>query len=171
MRYEDYIANLTGLAVDVVNAGSAQDLPGISGQMFTDHRVTPPSDDELSTLLPMVRLGLEALTGNGDILCLNELLSAYPSRLYLSTHEGEGPAHLHHAVDGEPGLDWLGRCCAAGMAHVACGVPDVTVGKCAAVQCGRFFVDQSRNRSRKFCSNACASRTTVAAYRARRLSR
>jgi hypothetical protein len=26
----------------------------------------------------------------------------------------------------------------------------------------------SRNRSRRFCSNACASRTTVAAYRARR---
>ncbi|MEV0173240.1 CGNR zinc finger domain-containing protein [Streptomyces sp. NPDC050803] len=28
-------------------------------------------------------------------------------------------------------------------------------------------VGQSRNRTRRFCSNACASRTTVAAYRAR----
>ncbi|WP_436850251.1 CGNR zinc finger domain-containing protein, partial [Streptomyces monashensis] len=28
--------------------------------------------------------------------------------------------------------------------------------------------DDSRNRTRRFCSNACASRTTVAAYRARR---
>ncbi|MFE2950292.1 CGNR zinc finger domain-containing protein [Embleya sp. NPDC059267] len=28
-------------------------------------------------------------------------------------------------------------------------------------------MDQSRNRTRRFCANACASRTTVAAHRAR----
>ena len=38
---------------------------------------------------------------------------------------------------------------------------------CAAAGCGRWFADTSRNRSRRYCSGACASRTTVAAFRAR----
>ncbi|WP_406158461.1 CGNR zinc finger domain-containing protein [Streptomyces canus] len=43
----------------------------------------------------------------------------------------------------------------------------MTLGRCAAAGCEDYFVDQSRNRTRRFCSHACASRTTVAAYRAR----
>lgn len=43
----------------------------------------------------------------------------------------------------------------------------MTLGRCAAAGCENYFVDQSRNRTRRFYSNACASRTTVAAYRAR----
>lgn len=38
---------------------------------------------------------------------------------------------------------------------------------CAGTPCRRVFVDKSRNRSRRYCSNACASRSTVAAYRSR----
>jgi len=51
---------------------------------------------------------------------------------------------------------------------VICGDPNVTVGRCQAARCQRFYVDDSGNRSRRFCANACASRTNVAAYRARR---
>ncbi|WP_407647073.1 CGNR zinc finger domain-containing protein [Actinacidiphila soli] len=43
----------------------------------------------------------------------------------------------------------------------------MTIGRCWAAGCPRFSVDQSRNRSRRFCGNTCASRTTVAAHRAR----
>lgn len=167
VRYEDYIANLTRLAVDVANARSAQHLDGISAEMFADHAVTPPTDAELAPLLPLLDRALTAIVTGSDLLTINKLLHRYPPTLHVSTHDGQGAAHLHHARDGEAGLIWLGRCCAAGLAHVACGVPDVSVGSCAAVGCGRFFVDQSRNRTRKFCSNTCASRTTVAAHRAR----
>ena len=38
----------------------------------------------------------------------------------------------------------------------------------AARDCGRWLADTSRNQSRRYCEHACASRTTVAAYRARR---
>jgi hypothetical protein len=168
MLYGDYIANLTRLAVDISNAGTAHGLEGISAELFADHRVTPPLDEELAGLLPLLRAALEAVVGDADLLKVNELLSGYPPNLHVSLHDGPQHAHLHHAHDGEAGLTWVGRSCAAALAHVACGVPDVSVGRCAAVDCGRFVVDQSRNRSRKFCSNACASRTTVAAYRARK---
>ncbi|MFF4355485.1 CGNR zinc finger domain-containing protein [Streptomyces sp. NPDC001604] len=43
----------------------------------------------------------------------------------------------------------------------------MTLGRCAAAGCGNYFVDRSHNRTRRFCSDACASRTTVEAHRAR----
>lgn len=39
---------------------------------------------------------------------------------------------------------------------------------CAADPCRNVFVDLSRNRSRRWCSETCAARVNVAAYRARR---
>lgn len=44
------------------------------------------------------------------------------------------------------------------------------LGRCAASGCGRWQADGSRNGSRRYCSPACAGRTTVAAYRARNAS-
>ncbi len=38
---------------------------------------------------------------------------------------------------------------------------------CAAEGCDDVYVDISPNASRHYCSNTCASRSTVAAYRAR----
>jgi len=42
---------------------------------------------------------------------------------------------------------------------------------CAADHCEAVFVDLSKNRSRRFCSIACANRTNVAAYRVRQAAR
>jgi len=42
---------------------------------------------------------------------------------------------------------------------------------CAADHCDDVHVDLSKNRSRRFCSAACANRTNVAAYRMRRAAR
>jgi len=41
------------------------------------------------------------------------------------------------------------------------------LGLCAAEDCQDVFVDTSRNSSRRFCSETCASRAGVAAYRSR----
>lgn len=38
---------------------------------------------------------------------------------------------------------------------------------CAAAGCDQVLIDLTRNRSRRFCSDTCASRTNVAAFRAR----
>lgn len=39
---------------------------------------------------------------------------------------------------------------------------------CHAESCGDVLVDLSKNRSRRYCSNSCANRVNVAAFRARR---
>jgi predicted RNA-binding Zn ribbon-like protein len=41
-------------------------------------------------------------------------------------------------------------------------------GVCAGAPCCCVFVDRSRNRSRRFCSDLCADRIAQAAYRQRR---
>ena len=39
--------------------------------------------------------------------------------------------------------------------------------RCDDSRCARMFFDRSRNRSRRFCSTTCQTRTNVAAFRAR----
>lgn len=166
MTYEDYIGNVARLAVELVNTGTADGLSGTDAELLDEHGVRRPSTDELAPLLAQLRPAVAAVADGGDPGPLNRLLRRYPPRTHISTHDGH--SHLHHAEDGEPPVPWLGRTCAAGLAQVACGAPEVTIGRCQAAGCPRFFVDQSRNRSRRFCGNTCASRTTVAAYRERR---
>lgn len=188
MEYGDYIGNVTRVAVELANEGGVAEPSELMRQMFAEHEVDGTAG--LGRLPDLVRVALGRLvdhedadsehsrpedtepedtgsTGAGprDLTAVNALLQAYPPDLHLSGHDGR--PHIHFARDGAPAERWLGQTVAAALAHVAAGDPGVTLGRCAAEGCGRYFVDQSRNRTRRFCGNACASRTTVAAYRAR----
>lgn len=165
MYYVNYIGNVTQVAVELVNGEPAS---GLLLEMYRQHEIEPASGQRLEQLLPDLREAVEAVADGGPITPVNTLLARFPPDIHVSDHDEPGEQHLHFARNGEDAIFWLGRCCAAALAHVICGDPDVAVGRCQAARCQRFYVDDSRNRSRRFCSNACASRTTVAAYRARR---
>jgi hypothetical protein len=165
VRYVAYIGNLTRLAVELANGDEPSEL---RREFFRQHQIPEPDADELGGLLPSLHEAVAAVADGGPITSVNQLLERFPPTMYVSDHDGEGRQHLHFARDAEEPVAWLGRSCAAALAHVICGDPDVTVGRCQAGGCGRFYVDDSRNRSRRFCSNTCASRTTVANHRARR---
>lgn len=165
MHYVNYIGNVTRVAVELVNGDPASDL---LREMYRQHGIEPASRQRLQQLLPDLREAVTAVADAGPIAPVNDLLARFPPDIHVSDHDAPGEQHLHYARNGEDAISWLGRCCGAVLAHVICGDPDVTVGRCHAAGCQRFYVDDSRNRSRRFCSNACASRTTVAAYRARR---
>lgn len=55
------------------------------------------------------------------------------------------------------------------MAMCALVIADETsrIGICHGRNCNRLHIDLSRNKSRRFCSQACSNRTSVAAYRQR----
>ena len=55
-----------------------------------------------------------------------------------------------------------------GLSGVVCDPGASRLGVCSADGCADVFVDLSPNQSRRFCSDRCASRAHVAAYRARR---
>ena len=96
---------------------------------------------------------------------LNELLALARPRPYATDHDGE--LHLHYARPDSPALEQLTTTVAMGLSQVVVQHGWQRLGVCAAENCDDVYVDTSRNASRRYCSNTCASRSTVAAYRAR----
>jgi predicted RNA-binding Zn ribbon-like protein len=96
---------------------------------------------------------------------LNELIADYEAKPYLTDHEGGW--HLHYSPDGTP----VGRRVAAdvvmGLAALIAEQGFERLGVCTADNCDNVFVDTSRNKSRRYCSEICSSRVNVAAHRAR----
>lgn len=167
MDYGDYTGNVTRLAVELANTGTLdQDGELVSG-FFREHEVTAPPGGDYGDLPDLVRTALAQCVDGSAPDAVHRLLRDYPPDMHLSDHDNSGGWHVHFSRNGTPGKRWVGQLIAAELALIVAGDPAVTLWRCAAVGCGNYFVDQSRNRTRRFCSNACASRTTVAAHRAR----
>lgn len=166
MEYGDYIGNVTRLAVELANTGTLNQDGELVTAFFAEHEITAPPDGDFGDLPDLVRTALAQSVDGATPNAVHRLLREYPPDMHLSDHDGFG-WHIHFSRNGTPAKQWLGQLIAAKLALIAAGDPAVTLGRCAAAGCGNYFVDQSRNRTRRFCSNACASRTTVAAYRAR----
>ncbi|NUR46551.1 MAG: CGNR zinc finger domain-containing protein [Hamadaea sp.] len=164
VEYVDYLGNVTRFAVGLVNTPAS--VPG-DEEMLTEHQVAAPDVAELAPVLKLIREALGQIVDGVPADAVDALLRRYPPRMHLSDHDGADHPHIHFARNGEEPVRWIGQTVGAALAHVATGDPGLTLGRCAADGCGNFFVDQSKNRTRRFCSNTCASRTTVAAYRAR----
>jgi hypothetical protein len=90
----------------------------------------------------------------------------WPPEPRLVEHEGV-PLHLH--VD-PPDASWGGWLAASGAMALALLIaehgPEV-LGRCEAPGCAHVLLRTGPGPARRFCDNACASRTRVAAYRAR----
>jgi hypothetical protein len=166
VEYGDYIGNVTRLAVELANTGTLDPHGGLVAGFFAEHEITPPPDGDFGALPNVVRAALAELIDGDAPDSVHRLLRDYPPDMHLSDHDGFG-WHVHFSRNGTPAKRWAGQLIAAKLALIAAGDPSVTLGRCAATSCGNYFVDQSRNRTRRFCSNTCASRTTVAAHRAR----
>lgn len=167
MQYGDYIGNVARLAVELANTGTLDQHGELVAAFFAEHEIIPPREGDYGDLPELVRMALAQLVDGTAPDAVHRLLRDYPPEMHLSDHDGLGGWHVHFSRNGAPAKRWVGQQIAAKFALVTAGDPAVTLGRCAAVGCGNYFVDQSRNRTRRFCSNACASRTTVAAYRAR----
>ncbi|MGI5453982.1 CGNR zinc finger domain-containing protein [Streptomyces sp. CA-249302] len=156
---------MTRLAVELANTGTLDRDGELVAVFFEEHEVTPPEGGDYGELPDLVRTALAETVDRAAPEAVHRLLRDYPPEMHLSDHDGDW--HVHFSRNGTPAERWVGQLIAAKLALVVAGDPAVTLGRCAAAGCENYFVDQSRNRTRRFCSNACASRTTVAAYRAR----
>lgn len=100
----------------------------------------------------------------GDVaeaaLAVNRILEESRAQPYVSVHGGR--PHLHV----EPlraGLGrWLGAVVGMGLAFVLIEDGISRFGVCSAADCRDVFLDTSRNRSRKRCSDTCTNREGVA---------
>jgi predicted RNA-binding Zn ribbon-like protein len=168
-------------AVDLVNT----DVSGAGGDLLrSEHdvrRLLPVSwslsraaaEDglrELRAVRPRLRRIFEqAASGQGRdaVLAVNKLLGDFPVSLSISDHDDDG-WHLHLAdVDSGPARRYVTGA-ALGLAYTIVERGPERLGVCEAAPCRAVFVDTTTNSSRRYCSDRCATRANVAAYRARK---
>jgi predicted RNA-binding Zn ribbon-like protein len=101
------------------------------------------------------------------VAALNTLLEAHPVQPRISAHKVED-WHMHVTGRGSSvsaehmaGAVW-------GLAVWLCEYGSSRFGVCADERCGNVYLDTSSNSCRRFCSERCATRSHVAAHRARK---
>ncbi|MGW0753928.1 CGNR zinc finger domain-containing protein [Streptomyces sp. NPDC002587] len=156
-------------SVDAVRA-----LFGASVQMA--RRVTDTDVTRFRNVRGRLRAVFEAADCGDHVLAvdlLNSLLMEFPVSPQVSGHEtigedGRPDWHLHLAEHPSNASAGYAAMAAMGLAfHVTEHGPD-RLGLCQAAPCRNAYLDTSTNRSRRYCSDRCATRANVAAYRARK---
>ena len=173
MDYDTYGSSAVELAIDLANTD--RDDPSWVRAFLDAH--TEWFTEGTSLSLPEQDAGQVAQTATlirdvalaesePDVMArLNALLALASPRPYATDHDGE--LHLHYARPDADAVEQLTTTVAMGLSQVVVQHGWQRLGVCAAEGCGNVYVDTSRNASRRYCSNTCASRSTVAAYRAR----
>lgn len=96
---------------------------------------------------------------------VNDLLADHPAHPHLSKEGGEWRLH-HHPQEADLVPMWT-AIAAEALAGVIGTGRSHRLGTCAAPDCERAYLDQSRNGSRRFCTTACQNRVKAAAFRRR----
>jgi len=96
---------------------------------------------------------------------LNKLLAAHPAHPHLAKERGAW--RLHHHPHDAPLVPMWTAICAAGLAEMIGDGEAQRLGTCDRADCGRVYVDVSKNASRRFCSLTCQNRVKVATFRER----
>ena len=162
-------------AVELVNSGEDPDTLLTIDQVdawYARHRYTGRRDrndaelSELRAIRPVLR---ELLTADRDTAAelVNRLLADARAMPRLVRHD-DIDWHIHAVSADEPLVRRVLVETAMAMADVVRGNEMSRLAVCADDTCAGVVLDLTRNRSRRFCSTACANRVAVAAYRARR---
>jgi predicted RNA-binding Zn ribbon-like protein len=172
VEYDTYSAEALQLAVDLANTdvdnrADLEEYIRVNADWFSyrDLRLSDADVAEIAMLSRKVRAVVGATTDDEVVTRLNTLLECCSPVPRATNHDGA--LHLHYSPDTAALVDQLGATVAMGMAQVVCRYGRERLGICAAEDCADVFLDTSRNKSRRYCSDTCASRTTVSAYRAR----
>ncbi len=121
--------------------------------------------NELRDVFAAAERGDEHAAVNG----INALLRQYPMCPQISGHDNQD-WHLH-LTEQDSLVGHYATRAAMGITMVVTQLGIDRLGVCQAHPCRDVFIDTSTNRSRRYCSERCASRANVAAYRARRRAR
>jgi predicted RNA-binding Zn ribbon-like protein len=161
-------------AVDLVN-GRLDDLDGLKS--LFDEELVWMRDEVAEKDLGVFRRAQRRLrdvfeygTSGRDAEAVNELnalLAAHPVQPRISGHDASD-WHMHVTSRGASvsaeylaGAVW-------GLSVWLCEFGSARFGICADERCGNVYLDTSSNNCRRFCSERCATRSHVAAHRARK---
>ncbi|MFQ1003271.1 CGNR zinc finger domain-containing protein [Modestobacter sp. SSW1-42] len=173
MDYDTYGSNAVELAIDLANVdvtdeGWVRAFLEAHDEWFTDGtamELSAPEAEAVGQTSALVREVALAASQDEVMARLNALLALASPKPYATDHDGE--LHLHYARPDAGAVEQLTTTVAMGLSQVVVQHGWQRLGVCSAEGCGNVYVDTSRNASRRYCSNTCSSRSTVAAYRAR----
>jgi predicted RNA-binding Zn ribbon-like protein len=173
MDYDTYGSNAVEIAIDLANVDRAdpawvRTFLDAHDEWFTDgtaFELTGAEDAAVGQTSSLVREVALAASQPEVMARLNALLALASPKPYATDHDGE--LHLHYAPADAGAVEQLTTTVAMGLSQVVVQHGWQRLGVCSAENCGNVYVDTSRNASRRYCSNTCSSRSTVAAYRAR----
>ncbi|MFE7115840.1 CGNR zinc finger domain-containing protein [Streptomyces sp. NPDC057654] len=178
--YSDYAVRLVNSeeparGVDTLTSADAvRELCGSSAQAA--RRVVDADVTRLRSVRARLRAVFEAANEDDEVRAvdlLNALLIEFPVSPQVSGHEyrddnGRPKWHMHiadHAVNAS--ASYTATACMGLAVHLTEYGVD-RLGICQAAPCRNAYLDTSTNRSRRYCSDRCATRANVAAYRARK---
>jgi len=173
MDYEAYTSPSTELAIDLANVDDSD--PAAVEEFLVAHEewLTPRTRltlrtaerAELATVAAMIRSVAAAQDEETVIERLNALLAKSTPHPRVTNHDGR--LHVHYSRDRSTAVEQLTTTVAVGITLLVTAHGWERLGICCAVDCQDVYFDTSRNRTRRFCSGTCSSRSSVAAFRAR----
>lgn len=184
MDFAHYTDDPVNLAVELVNTfgwvsetehlktvGDVTELLDEHAGAWREDLPSPRADDldHVRRLRQRLRHVFDAPDADAAAAEINRLLSDHRASPSLSTH-GDAP-HLHFEAEDGSLTDWLAVVTAMGLATVIAEHGYQRLGICRSEECGDVYVDTSRNRSRRHCSDTCRVRENVAAHRQRNKDR
>jgi predicted RNA-binding Zn ribbon-like protein len=172
--YADFAVDLVSSEPDEIDAADPlTSLDGLKG--FLGTRPWMAGRVEAGDVAPLVRLRKELRAvfeaaharRSADMADrLNHLLQRHRPQPSISGHD-DSDWHLHIADDRGPVATEFGTGAVMGLAMAFLDLGPERFGTCADPRCRGVFLDTSRNRSRRYCSDRCATRANVAAHRER----
>jgi predicted RNA-binding Zn ribbon-like protein len=172
--FDGYADTGAPVAVELVNGLVVDPADDPTAELRRILAVDPPSISALrgADVAGFTRLAEQlrpAFGGDVDAAAaqLNRLLAEHPAHPHLAKEEGIWRLH-HHPVEAALVPMWT-AICAEALARIVGDGQAHRLGTCP--DCGKVFLDVSKNASRRFCSLTCQNRVKAAAHRARQRTR
>ncbi|MEU2115766.1 CGNR zinc finger domain-containing protein [Streptomyces sp. NPDC016459] len=178
--YSDYAVRLVNTEEPARNKDALTSVEVIRELFGPANQMARRATDSDVTRFRAVRARLRAVftaadegdhTGAVDLL--NSLLLEFPVSPQISGHDildedGRPRWHMHLADHPSNATAGYAAIAAMGLAFHLTEFGADRLGLCQAPPCRNAYLDTSTNRSRRYCSDRCATRANVAAYRARK---
>ncbi|MCU7822896.1 CGNR zinc finger domain-containing protein [Kitasatospora sp. DSM 101779] len=178
--YADYAVRLVNTEEPERGRDALTSVDAVRGLFGTSGRAAALADEADLPRLRAVRTRLRGVfeaAAEGDEIravdLLNSLMVEYPVSPLVSGHDyldeaGRPRWHLHLADNAATATANYTAVACMGLAIHLTELGADRLGICQAAPCRNAYLDTSTNRSRRYCSDRCATRANVAAYRARK---
>jgi len=138
--------------------------------LMRHHELSSADVDDLMSVARRLHIAVDACLA-GDLvtasLALNTVLVEFGAVPRLYVEPDAGPQLAFHAADAGIVDVWAAESATA-LAFLVGTRQTHRLGQCSADACDAYYLDATKNASRRFCSLACQNRAKSSAYRLKR---